>query len=155
VKALACFSGRNVPTRTITAGPFTGKRIDVEIDDNSLLMLDFGESAYAYLDATYCVLAYRGPRMQIFGSEGTISVGGARTGAQVELFREKTGDWADVDVEPEEATRDLGVLHVVDCLREGKPLLLTGEHGRHLVEIMTTAPAAAREGRTVAMKTTF
>ncbi len=155
VKALACFSGRSLPARTITAGPFTGKRIDVEIDDNSLLMLDFGDATFSFLDATYCVEAARGPRLQIFGSEGTISLGGARGGTLLELFASKTGEWSEVTLEPEEPTRDLGVLHTVDCLREGAPLLLTGEHGRHLVEIMTTAPGAAASGSTVRMETTF
>lgn len=155
VKALACFSGRSLPVRYITAGPFTGKRIDVEIDDNSLLMLDFGEATFSYLDATYCVEASRGPRMQIFGSEGTIAVSGDRGRTVVELFQLKTGAWAEVPVEPEEPTRDLGVLHTVDCLREDKPLLLTGEHGRHLVEIMARAPEAAQKGCTLQMATTF
>jgi len=155
VKALACFSGRSLPVRTITAGPFAGKRIDVEIDDNSLLMLDFGDATFSYLDATYCVEASRGPRLQIFGSEGTIAVGGERGRALLELFQLKTGEWAEVQVPPEEPTRDLGVLHVVDCLREGQPLLLTGEHGRHLVEIMTRAPEAAAKGCTVQLATTF
>lgn len=155
VQALACFSGRSLPVRYITAGPFAGKRIDVEIDDNSLLMLDFGQATFAFLDATYCVEAARGPRMQIFGSEGTISLGGERGGTLLEMYQSKTREWVEVPVEPEEPTRDLGVLHVVDCLREGKPLLLTAEHGRHLVEIMTRAPEAAEKGCTIRLETTF
>jgi predicted dehydrogenase len=155
VKALSCFSGRSLPVRYITAGPFAGKRIDVEIDDNSMLMLDFGDATFSFLDATYCVEASRGSRLQIFGSEGTISLGGDRGRTLLELFETKTAEWTEVPLEPEAPTRDLGVLHVVDCLREGKPLLLTGEHGRHLVEIMTRAAESAKSGCTVQMATTF
>jgi len=156
VKRLACFSGRNVPTRKTLTGPFKGKTIQVHIDDNSLLMLDFGDARFAFLDATYCVMASRGPRMEIYGSEGTIAVSGARGDpSPLYLYRLETMEWTQPEVPPDPPVRDLGVLHMVDCLLEDRPLELTSEHGRHLVEIMTRAPEAAREERIVELQTTF
>jgi len=156
VKRLACFSGRNIPTREILAGPFTGKKIDVNIDDNSLLMLDFGEARFGFLDATYCVMASIGPRMEIYGSEGTIAVSTLRgEEPPLHLYRLETMEWTRPHVPPGPPVRDLGVLHMVDCLLQARPLELTAEHGRHLVEIMTKAPQAARDGRTIELETTF
>lgn len=156
VKRLSCFSGRSLPVRYTTAGPYTGKRIDVEIDDNSLLMLDFGDATFGYLDATYCVEASLGPRLEIYGSEGTISViGRGGADASLHLYRSSIKEWAEVEVPAAPPVRDLGVLHLVDCLLEGRDLVLTGEHGRHLVEIMTKAPQAAEEGRTLTLQTSF
>ncbi|MGH2367335.1 MAG: Gfo/Idh/MocA family oxidoreductase, partial [Chloroflexota bacterium] len=134
---------------------FTGKRIDVEIDDNSLLMLDFGDAMFAFLDATYCVEASLGPRLEIYGSEGTLSLGGRGAGTALQLYRSQTKEWASVDAPRAPNVRDLGVLHMVERLLDGKDLALTAEHGRHLVEIMTAAPQAAQDGRTVEMQTTF
>jgi predicted dehydrogenase len=155
VRRLSCFSGRSLPVRVTTAGPFKGKRIDVEIDDNSLLMLDFGDATFSYLDATYCVEASLGPRLEIYGSEGTISLGGRSEGSGLRLYRSAEQEWRDVEVPPAQPVRDLGVLHTVEHLRGGAPLRLTAQHGRHLVEIMTRAPEAAATGHTLEMETTF
>ena len=156
VKRIACFSGRNIPTREILLGPFKGKTIEVNIDDNTLLLLDFGDARFGFLDATYCVMASMGPRMEIYGSEGTIAVSGLRgEGSPLHLYRLETMEWSQPEVPSSPPVRDLGVLHMVDCLLEDKPLELTGEHGRHLVEIMTIAPQAVKEGRTIELETTF
>ncbi|HEX2513549.1 MAG TPA: Gfo/Idh/MocA family oxidoreductase [Chloroflexota bacterium] len=161
VRRLACLSGRTQPERTITAGPYAGTRIEVEIDDASLLLLDFGRATFAFLDATYCVEASRGPRLELHGSAGTLSLvsppagSGAGAGPLLQLFETSRGGWREVDVPPAPPCRDLGVLHAVDCLREGTPLTLTAEQGRHLVEVMTRAPEAARAGRTLDLRTTF
>ncbi len=156
VKRLTCASGRTRPVRYHTAGLFEGKPIDVEVDDNSLMLLDFGEATFAFLDSTYCVPATLSPRLEIHGSDGTIAVTGS--GAQNEilhLYRSKAKEWTTVDFPKAPAVRDLGVLHMVDCLLEDRDLILTGERGRHLVEIMTEAPRAAAEGRTLDLTTTI
>ncbi|MGH2459946.1 MAG: Gfo/Idh/MocA family protein, partial [Chloroflexota bacterium] len=155
VRRLSCFSGRSRPVRETTAGPYQVKRIDVAIDDNSLLMLDFGDAVFAYLDSTYCVPAALGPRLEIYGSDGTLAVSGAGADARLQLFRSATREWQTVDVPAAPPVRDLGTLHLVDCLREGGELVLTGERGRHLVDVMARAPEAAREGRTLAIETRF
>lgn len=158
VRRLAAFSGRTLPVRYMTeGGPFSGKRIDVEIDDNSLLMLDFGDACFAFLDATYCMEASLAPRLEIYGSEGTLAVLETRSDEppDLRLYQSKTKSWTQVEVPPTPPVKDLGVLHLVDAIREGRPHLLTGEHGRHLLEIMTRAPVAAQEGRTVELETLF
>jgi predicted dehydrogenase len=158
VKRVTCVSGRSQDVRLTTKGPFAGKKIDVEIDDNSLLTLDFGDARFAYLDATYCVPASLSPRMEIHGTEGTLTVVARPDNpreADLRLYRTATDSWEEVEVPAAPPVRDLGVLHVVECLREGTPLLLTGERGRHLVEVLAKAPEAAAQGRTLDIETTF
>ena len=156
VKRLSCFSGRATSTRVHTANRFKGKAIGVEIDDNSLLMLDFGNSRFSFLDATYCVEATLSPSIEIHGTTGTISVvdeGGHRD--LVKIFESDTHAGRTVDVPEALPVRDLGVLHLVDCLRDGGELLLTGERGRHLVDIMAQAAIAAQTGEIQAVTTRF
>jgi predicted dehydrogenase len=158
VRQIAALSGRTLPVRyMIEGGPFSGKRIDVEIDDNSLLLLDFGDARFAFLDATYCMEASLAPRLEIYGSEGTLAVmeTHGEEPPDLRLYQSKTKCWTPIEVPPTPPVKDLGVLHLVDALRGGRPHLLTGEHGRHLLEIMTKAPLAAAEGRTLALETTF
>lgn len=156
VQRLACFSGRTQDERITSAGPFTGTRIPVNIDDNSLLLLDFGQATFAFLDSSYCVEASLGPRLEIHGSEGTLAISGrAPATSTLQLYQSKDKEWREVEVPPTPPVRDLGTLHLVDCLREGQPLVLTGERGRHLLDVMTKAPLAAKDGRTVDTETTF
>jgi predicted dehydrogenase len=142
IRQLACMSGRSREVRMTTAGPFTGKRIDVEIDDNSLLMLDFGAARFCFLDATYCVPATQGPRTEIHGADGTIAeapLPGQVGQTRLELYQADRKEWREIAVEPAPPCRDLGVLHMVDALRE----------------VMAKAPEAARTGRTVPIETGF
>lgn len=158
VRRLACFSGKSQPTRVTTAGPFKGKVIPVEVDDNSLLMLDFGDSRFAYLDSTYCMPATRGPQTEIYGTAGTLSVTqslGVSPGATLHHYSIAKKEWREVPVEAPPPVKDLGVLHMVESLRGEHDLILTGERGRHLVEIMTRAVEAARSGASVSITSTF
>jgi predicted dehydrogenase len=155
VRRVASLSGRTAPVRVHTAGPFTGKPIDVRIDDSTLLLLDFGEATFGFLDATYRVPASRGPHLEIYGADGVISV--SRHGQQVtvEVYRSETKEWREVAMPADPPVRDLGVLHTVACLRGEETLILTGERGRHLVDIMVTAPKAAASGATLDLTTEF
>ncbi len=158
VRAVSCLSGRSRDVRITTAGPFRGKEIGVEIDDNSLLGLDFGDARFAFMDSTYCMPATLAPHLEIFGTEGTLAVvgvPGAGPLTSLHHFRSDTKEWREIAVPPAPALRDLGVHHMVGCLREGTPLELTGERGRHLVEVMAAAPTAAATGQTQAIGTTF
>src|SRR5205823_635344 len=107
VKRLTGFSGRSAPVRYTTAGPFTGKRIDVAIDDNSLLLLDFGDARFGFLDATYCVEATLSPSLEIHGTEGTLAVvnEGSRRGI-LRLFETSRHEWREVPVPEAPPIRD-------------------------------------------------
>ena len=41
-KSVTCLSGISVPHRVVRTGPYKGKDIEVEMDDNTIIMLDFG-----------------------------------------------------------------------------------------------------------------
>lgn len=156
VRRLSCFSGRTRPTRVHTVNAFRGKLIDVEIDDSSLLMLDFGDATFAFLDATYCVEATMGAALEIYGSDGTIAVmGDGGNKSTLHLFESAKREWRNISVPPPPPIRDLGVLNMVEALRGETDLVLTGERGRHLLEVMTGATRAAMDGRTLTMETTF
>src|SRR5207248_565579 len=100
VRRLACFSGRSQDVRMTTKGAHKGKAIQVEIDDNSLLTLDFGEARFAYLDASYCVPATLSPRIEIHGTEGTVTLLGSQVSPELRLYSLATDEWTTLEVEP-------------------------------------------------------
>jgi len=66
-KSVAAMSGIGLKERA-----FKGKKINVEMDDNTLLLLDFGDSTFAYFSATFSVNL--GCPLNISGSEGAARV---------------------------------------------------------------------------------
>src|SRR5919198_218832 len=74
VKRVTAMSGIGLPVRE-----WKGRTIDVEMDDNTVILLDFGGSMFGFAFGANC----RGsalPRLAIFGSDGTVQVGAGRGG---------------------------------------------------------------------------
>lgn len=136
VQRVSALSGTTSPVRTTLGGPFNGLPITVTEPDNALLLLDFGDSVFATLDATFNVLATKSAPVEIFGSEGTLLV--RRPGVNVgsgefalELFNLNAAPglagWitpASTAYEPVidrtvELQRAVLVEHLADCLDAG------------------------------------
>ncbi len=166
-KRVVAFSGITEKVRTVRDGPFKGKKIEVTADDNTLLMLDFGNSAFAVVDGTFNVNAAKSPQIEIFGREGTINIYNQwqdPTAPPLEIFRLDAVPGVDGWITPrfrggDEARqryrRAIMVKHLVDCLAENKHPILSAEHARHALEIMLKAIESARCGRVLDLRTTF
>jgi predicted dehydrogenase len=161
-KKVACMSGISVPKRTVRSGPAKGQVIDVELDDNSQILMDFGNSTFGFLEATYCQKTAKGPRMSFFGDEGVITVNDYGDPHPISLFRDERKrlgyqGWTELDL-PRGTTWGLpmGVEHLIDCILDPtKTIVTSGEHARHVIELINKSYQAAREGRTLDMETTF
>jgi predicted dehydrogenase len=166
-KRVVALSGITAPTRVARGGPFDGIEISVTEDDNTLVMLDFGASTFAVVDATFNVIASKSALMELYGLAGSMLVDRPGSPTPVELFRLEAAPglagWiapTDVGLAPApDRTKQLfrGVLveHLLDCLATGNPPVLSAQHSRHALEIMLAARQSAREGIAVDLTTTF
>jgi predicted dehydrogenase len=167
-KRVVAFSGITEPVRTVRGGPFVGKEIEVTADDNTLLMLDFGDSTFAVVDGTYNVNAARGPQVEIFGRAGTLNLANDHdtVNPPLELFRLDAAPGLDGWITPrqrggtyqrewETLRRAVIVKHLAECVRDGSQPVLSAEHARHALEIMVKAIESARSGCAVDLTTTF
>lgn len=171
-KRVVAFSGITEPVRTVRAGPFAGKKIEVTADDNTLLMLDFGESTFAVVDGTFNVNASKSPQIEIFGRAGTINIYNQTRDLPAgtppfEVFRldavpgvdgwiaPRPGAYQAIEAHQQQLARAVVVEHLVDCVREGKRPILSAEHARHALEIMVKAMESAQTGQAIELKTTF
>jgi predicted dehydrogenase len=134
----------------------------VEEDDVSLLLLDFGGSTVAMVDATFCVRATRQrslAALEIYGADGTIAADIWADSDKLTMWRDEgrlgVRGWTAVETDP--APWDLGsaVDHMVDCILGDRPVIPSGEHARHVLEIMEKAMAAARTGIAQVLETSF
>jgi predicted dehydrogenase len=191
-RRVTALSGLSDPVRIVRGGPSAGKRIDAEEDDVTLLLLDFGNSTFAMVDASFCVRATRQrslAALEIYGADGTIAadiwaesdklsvwrdneVPGVRgcpptqsvkreaaAGGvpQTQLSPQEAGvrEWTSIETDPTPWDLASAIDHMVDCIAEDRQVIPSGEHARHVLEIMQKAMVAARTGETQTMDTTF
>jgi predicted dehydrogenase len=168
---VAAMSGLTSSARRVRGGPFDGLEIKVTEDDNTLLLLDFGDATFAAIDATFNVQASRTPELELFGTAGTLIVNrpaGAHDGSvPIELFRVDSApglagwispapqDAAARDNRAARYSRAVLVDHLMECLSTGMRPVTGADRARHVLEIMLAAKTAAREGRTVELTTSF
>lgn len=167
-KRVVGFSGITEKVRTVRGGPYKGKKIEVTADDNTLFMLDFGNSTFAVVDGTFNVNAAKSPQIEIFGREGTINLNNQYLDPSVpplEIYRLDAVPGIDgwissnpnslADRGAQRYGRAVMVKHLVECVVEGKHPVLSAEHARHALEIMVKAVESARTGRVLELETTF
>jgi predicted dehydrogenase len=161
-KRITAMSGISVPERLVRSGPAKGKIIQVEEDDNTQILLDFGDATFGIIDATFCVHATKGPRAEFYGSLGVLNINGSGVEAPVELYlvdrEHDVKGWIAPELDTPRGVRwtiARGVEHLAECILEDKAPLISGEHARHALEIMTKAREAARLGQTLDINTTF
>jgi predicted dehydrogenase len=168
-RRVMAMSGITVPSRRARGGPFDGVEITVTAPDNNLLLLDFGDSTFVSVDATFNVVGTRSPRMELFGLEGSLVVNRGDTGRPpVEVYRLDAAPGLAGWISPQEynlfpvgsdrfADLQRGSLieHLADCVQTGEPPRASGRHARHVLEVMLAAQRSAAEGRAIDVTTTF
>ena len=182
VRRVAAMSGIGLPFRE-----WKGERIPVAMDDNTVLLLDFGDNLFAMLGGhnSTAPAAYGFGRLWISGSDGALdaaSMGAiewsGRTAPPAELLDgarilrsrpERPGRRGGTRLEvagelPHVAGEHLDlperhvyadIMHLVDCIVEDRPPVPSAAQARHVVELIELGYAAAREGRTLELRTTF
>lgn len=143
--------------------PYT-MRIDA--DDNVLLMLDWGDGAFAQIDSSHCMLASQGPWAEFYGTKGVVVSGAGEAPRNegvppMQVYQEdvKFGKRGWFKIYPDRGEKrwsiEKGVEHVIDCIREGRKPLNSGEHARHVVEIIEKAQESAKTGAVLPLSSTF
>jgi predicted dehydrogenase len=158
-KRVTAFSGVRIHER-----PFQGQMLPTDMDDNTLMVLDFGDALFGFV---YGVAAGGLPNMGrplIFGTGGVINgsqVNGQPIeypGMELDAQYGMNGSLPHVvgkHREMEEAHVYEDVMQLVDWLREDKPSVASAEHARHVVEIFDAAYRSAQSGEAVDLRTTF
>lgn len=163
-RRVVALAGVTEPIRTVRGGPFRGLEIPVNVADNCLFMLDFGDATFAVVDGTFNVHAAKSPKVEVFGRRGVLNIL-RPDGPDLELYRTDIADGVDGWVDPvapiatntRRATygRSIMVGHLAECVLDGAAPVLSAEHARHALEIMLGVQTSAREQRFVELETTF
>jgi predicted dehydrogenase len=151
-RRVSAFSGRIIPERS-----YHGEAIRCEMDDNTHLLLDFGEALFGFVYASVKGHLTEGFNPNIYGTLGAIT-GTKFAGAQT-LDLKLPADFQP-HVTPEHAAlpeshvfEDL--MQLGDWVKDGRASIATPEHARHVIEIIEAGYRAAESGATQDLRTTF
>lgn len=157
-KRVTSMSGIAVPTRS-----FKGEEYQTEADDNTFMLLDFGDSVTAFVyGAAYGMVEHEWGQPNFFGSKGTL-LGTKLNGEKIKFPGHDAGlapsQWG-AHIKGEHLK--LGETHVfedimqlVEHVRTGAKMYGTAEHARHVIEIIEAGYRAAETGMTQTLTTTF
>ena len=145
------------PERVITSQPKSGKRVKVETPTHLAGVLDFKAGAVATIVTSFDVWAADVPRIEIYGTEGSLSVPDPNGfGGPVKVRRAGAAEWSDVPLTHgyAENSRGIGVADMANALRSGRPHRASGELAYHILDIMHAVHDASAEGRHIELKST-
>lgn len=143
------------PERLITSQPLFGTRIPVTTPTHISGLLTFESGTVATLMTTFDVWASELPRLEIYGTEGTISVPDPNTfGGPVRIKRAGASDWSELPLTHgyTENSRGLGVADMAHALASGRPHRASGELAYHVLDIMQSILDAAEAERTLTLE---
>jgi predicted dehydrogenase len=139
-RAVTALSGVRVRERE-----FLGARIPTEADDNTILLLDFGDGLFA---VAYGTAAGRHSEQfaggLYFGTRGTIDgvLVNGEPFDEVRALPHVVGNHRDMD----ESHVFEDVMQLVDWVLDGTPTPVTAEHARHVVDIIESGYRSAETG---------
>jgi predicted dehydrogenase len=178
VYALHGLTGVLGPAKRVTAlsgvriheREFRGKMVPSDADDNTLILLDFGDSLFALSYGMAAGRITEGFGGSYFGTKGSI-VGLSLNGEPLPYPGRDIAQSAPNGVgqgnqwllphvvgphrEIEEQHVYEDVMQLVDWVRDDKPSIVTAEHARHVVDVIESAYRSAETGQAQALTTTF
>jgi predicted dehydrogenase len=140
------------PERIIRSEPRAGERIAVEVPTHLAAVLDFASGPIATLVTSFDVWAAKAPKLEIYGSEGSLVLPDPNTFAGPVRIRGADEDtWRDVPVTRPytKNSRGIGLADMAAALRGGdlQAHRASGELAYHVLEVMHAVEIASREGR--------
>jgi predicted dehydrogenase len=147
------------PERTITSEPKKGKKIKVETPDHVTGVVTFANGAVLTIVTSFCVWHARLPRIEVYGTEGTLAVPDPNSlRGPVAIRMSNEGDWRDVPLTHghfDGHKWGIGVADMAYAIRSGRSHRATGENACHVLEAMHAFLNSSRDGKYATIETPF
>ncbi len=145
------------PERLITAPARSGQKITVETPTHLAGVLDFASGAVASMITSFDVWAHNLPRIEIYGSEGSLQVPDPNTfGGPVRIRLAGEKEWRDVELTHgyDVNSRGLGAADMALAVSQGRPQRASGDLAMHVLDLMCSFQEASESERHVRVATT-
>ncbi|MBI2502374.1 MAG: Gfo/Idh/MocA family oxidoreductase [Candidatus Latescibacteria bacterium] len=145
------------PERTITSQAKYGQKIQVEIPTHVAGIMEFHSGAIGTITTSFDVWAGQVPRIEIYGTEGSLSVPDPNGfGGPVKVRRAGAADWSEIPLTHgyAENTRSIGVADMAYAQRSGRPHRASPELVYHVLDLMHAFHDSSAQGKHVDLEST-
>lgn len=150
-------SARPSATRTIGSGPRAGESFEVTVDTHLSGILEHASGAVTTLVMSFDTWAARLPRIEVYGTDGSLSVPDPNTfDGAVEIFSAASERWVDVGVWAgySRSGRGYGIADLAIALADDRPHRASADVALHVLDIIESVHQAADTHASVALTTT-
>lgn len=141
--------------RVIGSGPRAGTRFPVEVDTHVSGILEHAGGALSTLVMSFDIKAARLPRIEVHGTEGSLSVPDPNGfEGPVELHRGTSWEPLPPSAGYPAAGRGTGLGDLAEAIAHGRPHRASAELAHHVLDVMLTLLDAADAGRSLRVTTT-
>ena len=145
------------PEREIGSEPLRGQKIQVEVPTHVAGIMDFHSGAVGTLITSFDVWASQLPRIELYGTEGTLSVPDPNTfGGPVLIRRAREREWSEAPLTHDHTgqSRGLGAADMAHAIRSGRRHRANGEMAYHVLDLMHAFHDASEQGRHIEVEST-
>jgi predicted dehydrogenase len=138
------------PERVIGSQPKAGQMIKVDVPTHTVGLLHFANGALGTIITSFDVWASEVPRIEIYGSEGTLSVPDPNMfNGTVRVFRHDQPGWQEVALTHgyTDNLRSIGAADMAVAIRDNRAHRASGALAFHVLDIMQTIYESAEQGR--------
>ncbi|TNJ68033.1 Gfo/Idh/MocA family oxidoreductase [Paenibacillus hemerocallicola] len=156
INRVAGMTKTSFPERRITSEPKYGQMIQVDIPTHIAGMLEFDSGAIGTIITSFDIMGGANlPRIEIYGSAGTLSVPDPNTfGGPIQFRRKGAKEWAPIPLTHgfAENSRSVGALDMALAIAENRPHRASGDLAYHVLEAMHGFHDASNQGSHYEMK---
>lgn len=131
----------------------TGDMLKVDVNTHFSGSLDFASGAIATVITSFDVWASNLPRIEIYGSDGSLSVPDPNTfGGKVRLFTSQRDAWEDIPLtHSAQVGRGVAVADMAYAIQSGRPHRANGDLAYHVLDMMEAFDASSNSGTHIAL----
>ncbi len=145
------------PERTITSEPKFGTKVTVDVPTHIAGVMDFANGAVGTILTSFDVWSSTLPRIELYGTEGTMIVPDPNTfGGPIRVRRMGASEWSEVPLTHgyAENSRGIGVADMAYAIQSGRKHRANGEMAYHVLDIMHGFHDAASAGEHYELEST-
>ncbi len=144
------------PERTITSQPKYGTKIKVDVPTHVAGVVDFANGAIATIIQSFDVWGHNLPRIEIYGTDGSMSVPDPNGFGGPVRIKRLNSDWMEMPLSHiyHENSRGIGVADMAYGLRTGREHRTNGELAFHVLDIMCALHESSDKGKHIMLEST-
>ncbi len=143
--------------RVITSKPFEGKTIDVETPTHLSGILEFANGATGMSIFSFDARgAYTMPRLQIYGTEGSLDLVDPNTFENEARISHTGGEFEPAALRHQhKGLRGIGVAEMANAIRHNRPHRASGSMAYHVFDTMSAYEESEKAGKRIEISSTF